>query len=80
MSDRTDQPRPWDRQVRALCCVCGTLRMTSTRGSSGEVGHLRRDGARCLVWRKCVTCGERTTHAFLRDGDQCADMAESVGR
>ncbi len=82
--DETGAPTPtrdrrvsdmWRQQVRALCCACGALRLTTRVGASGEHFQHPNEG-RCLVRRKCATCGEQTEHAFLRDGDPYADTAE----
>jgi hypothetical protein len=67
--------------VRALCCVCGTLRTTMTQRGHlvAEVQPGKEAGGRCLVARKCSTCGETTVHAYLRDRPAegwCRDAAE----
>ena len=63
--------------VLALCCQCGTARMTSTRGQRGEWHREGEGPSRCLVWRECATCEERTTHAYLRgEHDPHRDIAE----
>lgn len=69
-------------QVRALCCVCGTLRDTVPSGDrSGEASYGNEAAGRCLVRRRCATCGTVTTHAYLRDHDgQYRDHAERVER
>jgi hypothetical protein len=46
----------------ALCCVCGTIRLTSAHG--GRLGNADGDD-RCIVQRKCETCAIRTPHAYL---------------
>jgi hypothetical protein len=48
-------------QRPALCCECGTARLTSAHGSRTTTP----DGERCTVLRKCETCGVRTQHAYL---------------
>jgi hypothetical protein len=63
-------------QVRALCCECGTLRMTGLNSAIGEGWRDELD--RCLVRRKCKTCGIQTSHAYLRDGDRYADHCEET--
>lgn len=71
-------------RVRALCCVCGTLRTTTVTGHMvGEAWKGREVGGRCLISRKCATCGERTVHAYLRDMPSeawCRDTAEKNAR
>lgn len=54
--------------------------MTTTIGpSTSEANEGEESQGRCLVWRKCATCGEKTDHAYLRDlpSEQwCRDTAE----
>lgn len=73
MTERTEKPhqrREARPQVRALCCQCGTLRTAKPRGAyTGESDG----GERCLMLRKCRTCGVDTDHAWLRD-----DLADDV--
>lgn len=70
-------------QVRALCCNCGTLRMTTANGRL-YADRAQLDGAgvwdRCIVERKCATCRTKTRHAYLRDGDPNADYCEQRQR
>jgi hypothetical protein len=71
--------------VRALCCVCGTLRIATTQRGNlvPEARPGQEAGGRCLVARKCATCRETTAHAYLRDLPAeawCRDAAELAER
>jgi hypothetical protein len=67
--DHLVRHRDWVAQSRAtrltqrpaLCCDCGAIRLTTAHGAVVDVP----DGHRCLVTRKCDTCGTRTQHAYL---------------
>lgn len=79
--DGMSDPKWHLRPVRALCCECGTLRMTSTKGARvNEVHRGQEADGRCLVARKCATCRTSTLHAYLRDNDPYADYAEQCDR
>ncbi len=54
----------------ALCCVCGTVRLTCLNGGRvvGEVDGTDGESpaaGRCMIIRKCATCGSKTQHAYL---------------
>ena len=51
-------------------CAASAARSKPLRGGTGE-----RGSARCVVRRKCATCGDRTEHAYLRD-DEHSDCFE----
>lgn len=69
-------------RVRALCCLCGTLRTAVPSGRrSGEAGYGDEAAGRCLLERRCATCGTVTVHAYLRDHDgPYRDHAERMDR
>lgn len=71
-------------EVRALCCVCGTLRTMSLNGGrrTGDAYAVESSDVRerCLASRKCATCKAVTSHAYLRDGDEYRDHAEAADR
>lgn len=71
--------RRWP-QVRALCCQCGSVRMTTVAGHIvGEPLVEEEPDGRCLIRRKCAACCERTLHAYLRElpGEEwCRDSGE----
>ena len=62
--NRADQVPSSTRMTQrpALCCVCGTVRSTTAHARSLGLGDTRD---RCLVTRKCDTCGTQTVHAYL---------------
>lgn len=68
--------RPKGReQLKALCCECGNIRMTTDFDSRGDntdpewtVTHVGQEYVRrCIVWRRCTVCGARTKHAYIRN-------------
>lgn len=88
MKHATDQTRSQgSMSVRALCCKCGTVRTVAPTAAGprvgprvGEVyGDMTPEEGRCLVWRKCATCGEQTDHAWLReDFDEFPEIRDRV--
>jgi hypothetical protein len=69
------------QDLTALCCDCGTIREVSDYQSVGEA-QSAYGLARCVVWRKCRTCGYRTYHAYLRldeDRDELEDALRLDG-
>lgn len=67
-------------QLVALCNGCGNIRATTDVGSYGEPlawGDPDCIGDRCLVRRKCASCGRRTPHAYIRpEHDEYRDYCE----
>jgi hypothetical protein len=74
---------------QALCNECGTLRvlatLADTAGGTSQLGEPRRWGAagvsgdRCMIRRKCATCGPRTRHAYIYDDENPnRDHAEKI--
>ncbi|GAB3488406.1 DUF6315 family protein [Nocardiopsis coralliicola] len=65
------------RDLAALCCECGTLRQVSDHQAIGEA-QSAYGLARCVVWRLCRTCGQRTYHAYLRDDGERDELEEAL--
>lgn len=77
-ADAPDEPATPEGRTRALCCQCGTLRLTSPDGGRGFVGDLE-PRARMTKELVCRACGEETTHAVLRlEADPYRDAAETA--
>ncbi|PQP52657.1 hypothetical protein [Mycolicibacterium austroafricanum] len=75
-----------DRERKALCCVCGSIR-TCKRSRRHREENYWFSGPIDLDWHretgelKCQECGRVTTHALLHpEGDWAVDHAEMMQR